>query len=119
MTDTSGCYAYSAASSYDCSYSYAATGTTTYTYSVKVNKLTAGALSTLVTFTTTFEPRSLKVTSSNNVITIIAYSAIGQTGTASTFTYTATSPARTAYAGMAAIPASSNQGTTFDNFSLK
>jgi hypothetical protein len=48
----------------------------------------------------------------NNLVTVTSYSAAGQSGTATTNTFTATSPTRTAIAGIVGVG-------TVDNFGLK
>lgn len=114
---------------------YAATGTFTYQNSVKVLRAIAGSVSTmqtfnagssvdtstdpLYTFTNASRIGSLRVTTANNTVTLVSYTGAQQTGTSNTFTYTATSPTKTMYAGILVGPADHNAGATVDNFLLK
>lgn len=98
---------------------YSATNSPTYTYSTNIVKSVAGVVSTVVSYTHSAAVRSLKVTTSNNSVTVAAYASSGQTSQLNSNVYTATSPATTAVAGMVLSPASSSQGLTLDNFYLK
>lgn len=98
---------------------YTATNTPTYTYSVKILKKIAGTVSTAATYTYSSAVRSLKVSTSNNSVTISAYSAVGQSGLLAANSYTATSPTTTSTAGMIISPATSSQSAVLDNFYIK
>jgi hypothetical protein len=101
---------------------YSATATTTHTNTVKLIQRASGTVSTLATHTTntstgsnTSPTLSLKVNTSNNLVTFVAYTGAGQTGTSYTYSYSATSPTVTASAGMV----STTSGIPMDNFGLK
>lgn len=100
-------------------FSYEATGTTVYDYFYKVVRMAAGTLSTLAQHTTPSRVASLKVSTSNSSITAVAYTGAAQTGTVITNSYTATSPALTAVAGIVAVGAGYQSSNTVDNFNLK
>jgi hypothetical protein len=99
--------------------SYAATNTPSYTYSTKVIKKTSGTVSTLVSYSHSAAVRSIKAVTSNDSVSISAYSGAGQTGLMNTNTYSATTPSKTAVAGIIISLASSSQGTVLDNFYMK
>jgi hypothetical protein len=98
---------------------YSATNTPTYTYTTRLIKNTSGTKSTLVTYSHSSAVRSLKVTTSNDTVSISAYSGTGQSGLLDTNNYAVTTPTKTAVAGIIISPASSSQGTTLDNFYMK
>ena len=98
---------------------YSATNSPTYTYSTNVIKSVSGVVSTVASYTHSAAVRSLKITTSNNSVTVAAYASSGQTSQLNSNVYTATSPSTTAVAGMVLSPASSSQGLTLDNFYLK
>jgi hypothetical protein len=81
--------------------------------------MAAGTLSTLAQHTTPSRVASLKVSTSNSSITAVAYTGAAQTGTVITNSYTATSPALTAVAGIVAVGAGYQSSNTVDNFNLK
>ena len=102
--------------------SYSATATTTYTNRVKLVQKVSGTVNTLANYTTTTSvgsntapTLSLKVNTSNNLITIVAYTGAGQTGTSYTNSYSATSPSTTPSAGIV----STTSDIAVDNFGLK
>ena len=98
---------------------YSATNTPSYTYATRVIRNTSGTKSTLVTYSHSAAVRSLKVVTSNDTISISAYSGTGQSGLLDTNNYNVTTPTKTAIAGIIISPASSSQGTTLDNFYMK
>jgi hypothetical protein len=114
---------------------YAATGTFTYTNQVKLLRSISSTVSTVQTYvagastSTSTDPaytftndtriKSLKVVTSNNTVAVTAYQNAGQTGTNNAYSYTATSPTKTMYAGILKAPADYVQGSTVDNFLLK
>jgi hypothetical protein len=59
------------------------------------------------------------VVTSNNDITVSAYSAANGESLLNSNTYTATSPTTTALAGIIVAPSSSGQSAALDNFYLK
>jgi hypothetical protein len=98
---------------------YAPTVTTTYTYQVKVVQKSAGTVSSPQTWNLAYEPRSLRVTTSNNTVTIDAFSSTGLAGTTTSNSYTFTSPTKTSGAGIIISAPNYGQTTALDNFSLK
>lgn len=105
---------------------YTPTATVTYTNFIKVLQSAAGTVTTQHSFsagtstaTNTYLMNSLKVTTSNNTISVIGYTGAGQTGTSYSTSHVSTAPATTATAGIIVAPASSGQGYTLDNFGLK
>ena len=101
---------------------YSATATTTHTNTVKLIQRASGTVSTLATHTTntstgsnTSPTLSLKVNTSNNLVTFVAYTGAGQTGTSYTYSYSAASPSTTSSAGIV----STTSGIAVDNFGLK
>jgi hypothetical protein len=73
----------------------------------------------MATYSHSAAVRSIKVTTSNNDITVSAYSAAEQELLLNSNTYTATSPTTTALAGIIVAPSSSGQTAVLDNFYLK
>jgi hypothetical protein len=59
------------------------------------------------------------VVTSNNDITVSAYSAANEESLLNSNTYTATSPTTTALSGIIVAPSSSGQSAALDNFYLK
>jgi hypothetical protein len=98
---------------------YAATETVTVANSTRIIKNTSGTVSTLATYSHSAAVRSIKVVTSNNDITVSAYSAAEQELLLNSNTYTATSPTTTALAGIIVAPSSSGQTAVLDNFYLK
>lgn len=100
----------------------------TYTHSVRVLRNASGTVATLASTNvgttladaSTNRIASLKVTTSNTTVDIMAYTGAGQTGTGTTLaSYVATSPVTTANAGIIIAPTGSGQATAVDNFNLK
>ena len=98
---------------------YAATATTTGSFNTRVIQNASGTVSTLATFSHSAEVKSLKVVTSNNNVVVSAYSAAEQASLLNSNTYIATSPTRTALAGIIVAPSSSGQSSTLDNFYLR
>ncbi len=98
---------------------YAATETVTVANSTRIIKNTSGTVATMATYSHSAAVRSIKVTTSNNDITVSAYSAAEQELLLNSNTYTATSPTTTALAGIIVAPSSSGQTAVLDNFYLK
>lgn len=99
--------------------SYAATNTPSYAYFTRIIRKAAGTVSTLTSFSHSAAVRSLKVVTSNDTVSVSAYSGTAQDGLLNTNSYSATTPTKTAVTGIIISPASSSQGTTLDNFYMK
>ena len=98
---------------------YAATATTTGSFNTRVIQNASGTVSTLATYSHSAEVKSIKVVTSNNNVVVSAYSAAEQASLLNSNTFIATSPTRTALAGIIVAPSSSGQSSTLDNFYLK
>jgi len=98
---------------------YAATETVTVSNNTRIIKNTSGTVATMATYSHSAAVRSIKVTTSNNDITVSAYSAGSQESLLNSNTYTATSPTTTALAGIIVAPSSSGQSAALNNFYLK
>ncbi len=105
--------------------SYEATATTVTSYSVRLIKSVSGTISTVQTVTTSAPTKSLRVTTTDNVVNVKAYSVEGQTGPATELNYTATSPTITGNLGIIKTiaatsgSASANQTNIVDNFGAR
>jgi hypothetical protein len=105
--------------------SYPATATTTTSYSVRLIRAVSGTISTVQTVSTSVPTKSLKITTTNNVVNVKAYSVEGQSGPATDLNYTATSPTITGNLGIIKTisatsgSASANQTNIVDNFGAR
>lgn len=88
-------------------------------YNVRVQKNVAGTVTEVASWAQSWPIRSLSVTTSNATVNVTAYSGAGLSGSSSTNSYAATSPTRTANAGIIITSSSYDQGNIVDNFYLK